>query len=145
AWLDMFCALKGATRTPRRARARHSDATTVDLPEPLVVPTTITAPRVVEERLAAASPAMRPSLFRAPASGRAPRVSRAPGRASALLAARRVGDPACHAERPQCARSARPGALGRVTIPPGQAVVHGSGREAARGRAPRSGGGREAR
>ncbi|GEK47380.1 hypothetical protein HPA02_16630 [Bisbaumannia pacifica] len=34
----MFCGLKGATDTPRRASARHSPATTVLLPASEVVP-----------------------------------------------------------------------------------------------------------
>ncbi|CFE89098.1 Uncharacterised protein [Mycobacterium tuberculosis] len=38
--LDMFCALNGATRTPRRANARHSPAVTALLPASLVVPAT---------------------------------------------------------------------------------------------------------
>ena len=37
---DMFCALKGATFTPRRARARHRPATTTDLPASDDVPAT---------------------------------------------------------------------------------------------------------
>src|SRR3954451_10860998 len=40
----MFWALKGATRTPRRARARPSPVTTVDFPASLVVPQTISPP-----------------------------------------------------------------------------------------------------
>ena len=40
----MFCALNGATRTPRRARSRQSPATTNDLPASLVVPHTSSDP-----------------------------------------------------------------------------------------------------
>src|SRR4051794_13671819 len=43
---DMFWALNGATRTPRRASTRHRPATTVDLPALDVVPQTISAPWV---------------------------------------------------------------------------------------------------
>src|SRR5699024_8798712 len=45
-WLDMFWALNGATSTRRRTSARHSALVSVDLPAPLVVPTTISAPVV---------------------------------------------------------------------------------------------------
>jgi hypothetical protein len=38
--LDMFCALNGATRTPRRANARHRPVVTTDLPASDVVPAT---------------------------------------------------------------------------------------------------------
>src|SRR3954447_16024750 len=41
ALLDMFCALNGATRTPRRASRRHSPATSVLLPTDEPVPSTI--------------------------------------------------------------------------------------------------------
>src|SRR5579872_298488 len=37
---DMFCALYGATRTPRRANARHSPVVTTLLPASDVVPAT---------------------------------------------------------------------------------------------------------
>ena len=40
----MFCALKGATRTPSRASHRHRPATTTLLPTPDEVPTTSNAP-----------------------------------------------------------------------------------------------------
>ena len=43
-WFDMFWALNGATRTPRRASERHSAVTTVDLPAPDDVPQTSSAP-----------------------------------------------------------------------------------------------------
>ncbi len=45
----MFWPLKGATRTPRRARRRHSPATIVVLPASEVVPQTISAPRIVSD------------------------------------------------------------------------------------------------
>ena len=38
--LDMFCALNGATLTPRRAKARHSPVVTTLLPASEVVPAT---------------------------------------------------------------------------------------------------------
>ena len=38
--LDMFCALNGATETPRRASARQSPVTTSDLPASEEVPAT---------------------------------------------------------------------------------------------------------
>ncbi|QRN82004.1 MAG: hypothetical protein JK586_02100 [Nocardiopsis sp. BM-2018] len=41
---DMFWALNGATRTPRRASDRHNPATRVLLPASDVVPHTINAP-----------------------------------------------------------------------------------------------------
>lgn len=41
ALFDIFCALKGATRTPRRAKRRHSPATNVLFPTPDAVPWTI--------------------------------------------------------------------------------------------------------
>jgi len=40
----MFCALNGATRTPRRASHRHRPATTTLFPAPEVVPATRSAP-----------------------------------------------------------------------------------------------------
>src|SRR5258708_10497559 len=41
ALFDMFCDLKGATRTPARAKARHSAVTTTLLPTSDAVPITI--------------------------------------------------------------------------------------------------------
>src|SRR5262245_40211605 len=41
ALLDMFCDLKGATRTPARENARHSAVTTTLLPTSEAVPMTI--------------------------------------------------------------------------------------------------------
>ena len=41
---DMFCALNGATRTPRRASARHRPVVTTVLPASEVVPSTIRLP-----------------------------------------------------------------------------------------------------
>src|ERR1700722_10385520 len=41
ALFDMFCDLKGATRTPLRAKARHSAVTTTLLPTSDAVPITI--------------------------------------------------------------------------------------------------------
>src|SRR3954466_14831772 len=43
--LDMFCALKGATATPRRASHRQRPATSALLPASDVVPATSSAPR----------------------------------------------------------------------------------------------------
>ena len=40
---DMFCGLKGLTRNPRRAYARHMPATRSDLPTLDPVPCTMTA------------------------------------------------------------------------------------------------------
>ena len=42
---DMFCALNGATRTPRRANARHSAVVTTVFPASDVVPATSSEPR----------------------------------------------------------------------------------------------------
>jgi hypothetical protein len=42
---DMFCALNGATATPRRASHRHTPATSALLPASDVVPATSNAPR----------------------------------------------------------------------------------------------------
>ena len=42
--LDMFCALNGATRTPRRASARHRPVVTTVFPASEVVPSTIRLP-----------------------------------------------------------------------------------------------------
>ena len=47
--LDMFCALNGATRTPRRLSARHSPVVTTDLPASEVVPATRRLPMPVRE------------------------------------------------------------------------------------------------
>src|SRR5579885_722434 len=44
--LDMFCALNGATDTPRRASHRQIPATSTLLPESEVVPATSSAPRM---------------------------------------------------------------------------------------------------
>ena len=41
---DMFCALYGATRRPRRANARHRPVVTTDLPASDVVPATSSEP-----------------------------------------------------------------------------------------------------
>ena len=41
---DMFCALNGATRTPRRASARHRPAVSTLFPASDVVPATSSAP-----------------------------------------------------------------------------------------------------
>src|SRR5690349_13580344 len=46
--LDMFCALNGATRTPRRANNRHRPATTTDFPASELVPATSNAPVIRE-------------------------------------------------------------------------------------------------
>ena len=56
ALLLMFCALKGATRSPWRAYQRHSAVVSQLLPAPLVVPSTITqrAGRPVDESFIAA-------------------------------------------------------------------------------------------
>jgi hypothetical protein len=43
----MSWALKGATRTPRRASMRQSPATTLLLPAPLAVPHTMRPPVIV--------------------------------------------------------------------------------------------------
>src|SRR5579875_3896129 len=50
--LDMFCALNGATLTPRRASSRHNPATTTDLPASEVVPATSSAPVTLVRRAA---------------------------------------------------------------------------------------------
>jgi hypothetical protein len=44
--LDMFCALNGATRTPRRASHRQSPATNTLFPASDDVPATSNAPRI---------------------------------------------------------------------------------------------------
>src|SRR5271170_7815391 len=54
--LDMFCALNGATRTPRRASRRHSPATTTDFPASELVPATSSDPLTFYRRADAKAP-----------------------------------------------------------------------------------------
>ena len=69
--LDMFCALNGATRTPRRASQRQIPAVMTDLPASDVVPATSSEP-LVEGTV----PLLPPPSAGTPPAGASPRRGR---------------------------------------------------------------------